>query len=971
MIGEAKIKINIVNNNIKLPVLLCTCLLFVIGGLILFPISAKANSNIVRIGYYDASGYLTEDEKGVKSGYAYEYLQELSKFAGWDYIYKNGTLEECLEWLEAGTIDILSPLPYTEEYEEKFDFSNLPLGNRYFTLVVEEQEDHYIPYDFDNYNGIKIGILQGSQSRAYLEEYAAENGFTYEAVYYKEVSESEEALAKGEVNAILMSSVRTFEGKKVIAKFKPEPFYFIVKKGRTELLNNLNEAMNNLNMRNSAFEATLHKKYFNMATGDSVYFNVKEKAYLRQKKEIKVVVMPDAAPLSYFENGVYKGIVADIMAKIEEDIGTPFTYIKTDTYSESIKMVQDGNADIIAIFVNDYNWADSKDIRFTAPYMEYLYSAISLKGNQKSQIVAAASDYHFSEQYIEKNYQKENITYFPTEKTCVDAVLAEKADIAYVSTYLAEMVMQKDYNRLNSVLVKDYKSNLSIGISKQCDPLLYAILDQEINALKDESVSDILAQYSTTNYHEITLQEYIYQNPIHVIGIIVAAFIIIIAVFLSVIRMKKKHSTHIFNLAYVDKLTKEWNLNYLEQEGKKIIGGKKEKRSALLSVDIHRFTLINESYGRALGDEVIIRMAEVFRQVTVKEKLLARAKADHFLMLLVYEDQEELKNILQEMRDNLSYYEGTGVHIKLILNIGICLIEKSELSIRTAINYAEIARKEAKYAVSRTAYFNKNMENRLIREKELEDSTEQALLNREFVVFYQPKFDTLTNEIVGAEALVRWNRGEECLLLPDEFIPIFENNGFIIELDFYVLEEVCRLLRSCLDSGKDIIPISVNQSRLHFSEVDYVERLDTMLDNYQIPKSYIELEITETAFVEADATKARLKSLKELGFKLSIDDFGSEYSSPIILREESIDTLKIDKTFLEGTQGSARSQIIVHKIVKMAQNLNLDVICEGVEHPEQTIFLKEIGCHLVQGFLYSKPLNETHFMQKLEDCKNK
>lgn len=247
----------------------------------------------------------------------------------------------------------------------------------------------------------------------------------------------------------------------------------------------------------------------------------------------------------------------------------------------------------------------------------------------------------------------------------------------------------------------------------------------------------------------------------------------------------------------------------------------------------------------------------------------------------------------------------------------------------------------------------------------MEDLKEEALKNKEFIVYYQPKIDLRDNCICGAEALVRWLRPQIGLIPPNKFIPTFEEDGFIIQLDLYVLEQVCHFLREKINAGYEVFPISVNFSRAHFKTNLLPERLLQLTQKYNIKPELIQVEITESAFVDNDKYfKPILKQILDKGFSLAMDDFGSGLSSLNLLCDLPFKTLKIDKDFFHSNTTHKKERIIISSIVHMASELNMDVICEGVETKEQSDFLKSIGCYSCQGYYYSRPLPEDLFVQQ-------
>ncbi|WP_236879340.1 putative bifunctional diguanylate cyclase/phosphodiesterase [Clostridioides difficile] len=243
----------------------------------------------------------------------------------------------------------------------------------------------------------------------------------------------------------------------------------------------------------------------------------------------------------------------------------------------------------------------------------------------------------------------------------------------------------------------------------------------------------------------------------------------------------------------------------------------------------------------------------------------------------------------------------------------------------------------------------------------------KALEKGEFIVYYQPKYSLGdVNEIEGAEALIRWNSPEFGFISPIDFIPLFEKNGFIVNIDMFVFEEVCKTLNKWINKGYTPVPISVNMSRVHLYRDNFIENITDLISKYNISPEFIELELTESVvFDNLNILIDIMKKIKEIGFLISMDDFGSGYSSLNLLKDLSFDILKLDRGFLIETTDTKRGKIIISKIVEMAKAIDIKVICEGVETYEQVEFLKEIGCDKVQGYLFAKPMVLDEFEKHL------
>jgi EAL domain-containing protein (putative c-di-GMP-specific phosphodiesterase class I) len=250
-------------------------------------------------------------------------------------------------------------------------------------------------------------------------------------------------------------------------------------------------------------------------------------------------------------------------------------------------------------------------------------------------------------------------------------------------------------------------------------------------------------------------------------------------------------------------------------------------------------------------------------------------------------------------------------------------------------------------------------------ERRIEDDMEKALENHEFQVYLQPKYSTKAEKLSAAEALVRWTHPVLGFISPGKFIPIFERNGFILQLDDYMLTEVSRLQSQWISQGKSLVPISVNVSRAHFAEENLAEHICSIVDKYKVPHEFIELELTESAFFDDKAVLlTTVRKLKSFGFKVSMDDFGAGYSSLNSLKELPLDIIKLDAEFFRSVDDVSRSNLIVGETIALAKKLGMEIVAEGIETREQVDFLAEQNCDLIQGFYFSKPLPVSEFEER-------
>ena len=289
---------------------------------------------------------------------------------------------------------------------------------------------------------------------------------------------------------------------------------------------------------------------------------------------------------------------------------------------------------------------------------------------------------------------------------------------------------------------------------------------------------------------------------------------------------------------------------------------------------------------------------------------------------------------------------------------------------KSIVSNANLARKEAKKPENpNCVVYDEKMGEKLMKEVSYVNDMENAFANHEFIVYFQPKIDLKNHIINGAEALIRWIKQDGSMVYPNEFIPVFEKNKTITQLDFFVYEEVCKYLAERIKNKERLVYVSMNVSRIHLKSISkLVDYISGLLEKYQVPPHLLEFELTETVFTDTvDDTIELMSRLRELGVKVSMDDFGSGYSSLNVLTKLPLDVLKLDKEFLKDFETDDDGKIIIPSIIEMAKKLQLSVVCEGVETKQQVEFLRQVDCDLVQGYYYSRPVPQKVFSQMLED----
>lgn len=406
-----------------------------------------------------------------------------------------------------------------------------------------------------------------------------------------------------------------------------------------------------------------------------------------------------------------------------------------------------------------------------------------------------------------------------------------------------------------------------------------------------------------------------------------------------------------------------WNINKRNRFRKNVntLLYSSQKKIGFIQFDIRKFKIVNDLYGERFGDEVLIYIAEQLETLCKAEKFYINLRSDVFMVVMEYEEEQELTAFIQELDQRINSFK----NIKVQLSYGIYTVEDRKMEQRQMEDRSAMARKAAKNNIlTNIVFYKEQFKESLYNRKFIEENMQAAIAERQFMMYLQPKYSILKHEIIGAEALVRWRNPQRGMIYPNEFIPIIEENGFIKNVDYFIWEEACRFIKRCKDSGIPPCPISVNMSRIHLQNDECIKILSQLLQEYEIPKTFLELEITETA--DDQKISAKAIQLKKEGFTLLMDDFGSGYSSLNILLETPFDVIKLDKKFIENMMVSDKGRLILEYVVRMADKLELGLLAEGVETKEQVDLLKSIGCDQVQGYYYAKPMPAEEFYDLLQ-----
>ena len=936
-----------------------------------FAFSAVASTTdteekVIRVG--DVNIISSNENSDERSGYVYDYLLEISKLTGWKYEYVTASWEESLAMLERGELDLLTQAQYSEERGEKYGFSRYEMGMNCGMLVTSDQNDSIYYNDYEGFQGKTIGAAKGTQYIKLLQELAETHHFTYRLIEYDYVEDIWKDLHEGRIDMMLTESVLKNENCKIVAKFMPEPIYFIVNRDRTDLLAQLNDAMETIQSKDINFNAHVYEQHSAILDDGEIAVTREEAEYIRNKPVLRLAYNNKWNPVSYQdkETGEYCGITADILRKLEEETGIRFEFVPTSGNTESIEMLLQDEIDVVYGVANRLaTRADQGGLIVSDPYVQVPLALAKREDKNLSEIrkIALPQNVRVLHHYAEELYlQDYEIISYEDTQACMDAVNEGKADAVYENIYILNQFGQDEKRYADIDTFSIYQMNVDLCLCmREEDSLAISAFNKAIAGLSMEEVSQIILE-NTVSAPQMRMDKRV-RGYILIGAMLIGAFVIL-EIVLSVMKISQ--------YAFKDTLTGFSNENLFLLRASRLVRKKKARNYAIVSLDIDHFKMVNNMWNFETGNHILKRTAQIIRQSIRDNEFFCRKSDDHFLICMFKTQDEDFHLRLMQILYQISHIpKEENLEFSYAVSCGVCDFTEINFDIHRAIGWASMARKQAKQEKDDSiVYYDSKMQQQAIKEQEIVNRMEEALTNREFCVYYQPQIQTSDETIAGAEALARWIKPDGRMVYPDEFIPVFEKNGFITKLDLYIFEEVCRHIRAWLDEGSPVCRVSVNVSQVHLRNPDfYLEYLDIM-EKYRIPSEYIELELTEsTLFKNKEQMISLIYSLKNVGIKIAMDDFGSGYSSLNLMKDLPIDYLKLDREFFNTSLDSSRGKEVIKSVSAMAGRLHICVVAEGVETREQVDFLREIDCDIVQGYFYYKPLSTQDF-EKLKNASN-
>ncbi len=944
---------------------------FVMPAVFTLPVYAddKSQRKTVRVGWYE-SPFNTTDENGRRSGYAYEYQRKIAAYTGWEYEYVEGSWSDLMQMLKDGRIDLMSDVSYTDERAEQMLFSDLPMGTEDYYLYIDKYNKEIKANDLSTLNGKKIGADKGSIQIDLFNEWAREHGIDAKIV---ELSSSPDTalrmLKSGKIDVYLnMDSYGDPKTNIPVCWIGSSDFYFAVSKDRPDLESELNTAMVSIREEDKYCNQQLSEKYTSTSYAN-LGLDEEDSAWLKDHGTIRVGYQDNyLAFCAEDSDGELTGALKDYLTLASISIKNEFISFEAVSYptsADAIEALKNGEVDcMFPANLTDYEGEES-GIMMSPPLMNTEMMAVVREAEQQSFVhlervrVAANEGNPNYDRFVEDHYPGWQIEHYQDTPKCLDAVAAGDADCILISNYR--------FNNISEQCKKEHLVTVSTGVDmdycfalRDGDTELYSVLARVTSLIPVSAVNSSLNYYSTEDKN-ISFAEFVRRY----LGVFVI-LIIIVALSLGLLLQKSVRAERkadagqrLIDATATDRLTGLYNGNYFFEYAERYSKDHPDHPQDALMINIEQFHFLNELYGREFGDKVLKTLgAAIISFLKETDGIGGRLEADKFVAFC--DPQADYQELLDRFQSELG---GMSREASIRLRMGVMPWHKG-MEPLNMIERARSACNKIRGSEKHLMIFDDIMQNQENLNLRLLNDLGRALSDREFVVYYQPKYDIQCDppRLTSAEALIRWQHPELGLVAPADFIPLFEGTGQICEIDRYVWEEAARQIALWRDKCGLLIPVSVNLSRLDVMDPSLEETLDGLIEEYGLERRLLKLEITESAYTDnEEKLMSVISRLREKGHEIEMDDFGSGYSSLNMLSSMPVDVLKMDRAFIRNIEHNEKDIRLVELILDIAKNLQVPVIAEGVETEKQMLMLKNAGCAIVQGFFFSRPLPADEF----------
>ncbi len=941
---------------------LCSFFIFtsLVFSTLFSPIAYAELPQNIRIGYVPGYGFATELKTAAAHGFLYQLFRRIENYIPNDFTYiPFNSTEEMVEAVKNKEIEIGLPILQRDYFptEESIFWSHAGTTQ---VFLVKKGKDYGYYEDPKQINGKTVATYPGNPIEKHLNDYCKENDIQINYVYAK----VDDYYAIEADYYLATSFAENFQNFNSVIPLGSHDYFSATLVENKELLSILEVGGRSAIIADPGLLARLELKY---SSAQLVRRDLtEEEVSLVKGKTFSVGYVESHIPITYTnDKGEASGIAVEIFDLLAERYGFSVEY---HPYSHTSKnRTASQSYDILLSALGDYS-SKSKNYRLTEEYHHTALMLVSrkkgletiIKENKIPRIgmldyltVDTQDLYDEYPGVKEKIYYNLNELVYALENDEIDAMLISNTGLIYLNT-IYDNEFETFGNSMDLPLV--------LMISRKLDPRYVNLFNILYDYIDSGDFEETEARQRLNFFPEYTLSDTIkmYKKEIGFASVILLVIYLFIWNF-----FRTRQRLAVLKALKVDPVTDLMTYPFFENQIKKVLTSPNYNEYVLISLDIDSFKTINNYYTYDKSQEVLKTVAlELQSHLSENNAIVTRVFADNFLVLCKSVAPEKLSKILQENISPL-VLNVLEEFFSLTFSVGIYPLLDPEEKIHHIVDLANVARQKGKNSHFTTVnVFGQSMHHEHQNRLNVTYRMEKALLDDEFFLVFQPKYSLDSLNIIGAEALVRWKTPNGEMIYPNDFIPIFEENGYINKLDLHVFRKVCSFVKIYEDFFIDK-KISVNISSRTMLDQTIVGRLKMIADDFGVNTHMIELEITESAIGDDFAMK-KIEDFKAMGFAVSIDDFGAGVSSLNRLGNMKADLLKLDKAFLDSSLVDERGKIVVQDTIIMAKHLHMQVVAEGVETKEQALWLQNLSCDIAQGYYFSKPIEPQAFIEKVK-----
>lgn len=911
----------------------------------------------IRVGYQVNYGVFKTPFKRDYPGYGFEYLSKIIEYTNGEYQldFVPCSLDEGLYLLRIGLIDVFASGMRASQWEESYLFTDIEFA-RDLRFLSSTDPDYRYTGDVSDLMDVSIAVQIGDPVTAELTSYLTEIESNAKIIEI-DIKNYSSILRDDSYDFVLASSLLMDSQPEMAFMISDHSSYLMALPHNGDLINDLNYGMSQVEAKDYLFKEKLTLKYFDKEYAVSDMITQSEYHLMKMQNTYYVGIEDTNSPFAYVdEEGNVAGIYADIFDLLAKDMGISPEYVILD---KNTTLTQENSLDFSFLTVRDEKLAANtqSSALFHVPYLLIQRSDRDL--DPEKTVVGTLDYYDLLDEEINLFVTTEDVQEFQDETALRLAFEAGAVDVMFLTSSTYDSISHLLDPYVTTASPVDYYFSPTLNFEETYPSAKIEIINKFIERLESHEVDYIIQKHSKPTKEPLSFGEIQARYPI----LMGSGFTLISLGFFLVFLLERNKKRNLMQVLSVDSLTGLMTEHSFKNQVQEVFTQFPDKKYGIVSVDVDNFKYINEVHGFSAGSEFLKDFALFLNELLEHPLLSARTTSDHFLFLV--EEGDLVEHLDRTIGKNPSLLNKCGsflpANYSYGFSMGLYLVFSNKIPVEEMIDCANYARYEGKEETGSTFHlFSDEMMAERAQNSALLTSVETAFEQGEFVLHYQESIDVKSKEIRHTEVLLRWNHGGE-QIFPAEFLPILEANGYLMDLDFYVLDRVCQLI--VRQRELSLPPFSVNLSSETVQEPHFQENLLKLIESYKVQPTQIQLEIPESVFWDATpALLERLESLQGVGFRFVVDGFSGNISLFSHVHGLPFDSLKLDPSFVAESMKDRKGTGILTNLIKICKSFHLEIAMKKIETQEELKFAKSVGADTIQGFYLCKTRSLDEFL---------